>query len=309
MLENIKNHIKWRGKYYVMQLISLTNIYKNKQRLIVFGSGRSGTNLLSGFLTGMPKSIEIEEPLMNSSSKKIDKIGFTGWGQYIPGTANWIEAQEYFKNFFNGKEMNPNHYFGNIWELVNADYFIFRFIRANLLMPWLISNFSVVKPIYLIRNPYSVVASQLQHPGFGGNKPIYLEQVHTTKNFKYFKEFYIKYEKMFNNAKRLEETLIIQWLMQNEYVVSHKWHNKRWVMISYEDLVSNPELIRMKIGKNICINIPPEANDKIKTPSKSMITKLEKDQINKHRNYLSEQQADSISKYLADSLFKGIYSY
>ena len=309
MFENFKRHCNWRMKYYLIHLLSLLKNFEKKQRIIVFGSGRSGTNLLASFLNTIQNTVEIEEPLMNSSSKEIDKIGFTGWGQYIPESSDWQEAKLFFRKFFAGIEMNPNHYAGDIWDLVKADYFIYRFIRANLLMPWLILNFDILNPIFLIRNPYAVIASQLQHPGFGGNKPLYLEQKATTRNFKYYKEFYIKYEKKFNNSKRIEEVLIIKWLMENEYVVSHKWHNVKWLSVNYEDLIGKPELVRKKINTKIGLNIPSRANDIIKLPSKSVVTKLERDQIIKHRKYLSEEQADIISENLTNSIFNNIYSF
>ncbi len=207
--ESLKNKIEWRYRNAQYHLLRLFKKYEHKSGIIVFGSGRSGTTHLASVLASQDNFTLIDEPLKNASSYKVDKLGLTGWGQYIPeDEKHWPEAYSFFDRILSGNEFNPNHIPDNN-SLFKTEAWVFKFIRANLLMPWLINNFEVRTPIYILRTPYAVVSSRLKHGGWGLHKASKLEKAVQIPNFKYFDQFYSRYEKLYQEATYLEELLTL----------------------------------------------------------------------------------------------------
>lgn len=312
LIQKFKSLIKWRSKNLVIHILRL--IYELKKHdhysnIIIFGSGRSGTTFLSEVLESLNKAKLIDEPLKNSNSHKIDKIGFTGWGQFIPENEfKWKDAFHFFDRLLSGKEFNPNH-IRNLSNIFTTKIYVLKFIRGNMLMPWLIRNFQIRKPIYLIRNPYAVIASQLRHSGWNSNEPLKFKNGIIIPKFKYYNQFYNKYEIMFNEVRQLEEHLTLLWIMENEYIINHPMHNKEWIAISYEELILKPAQTLEKLGSLIDFPVTEKMKNLVNTPSySSQKDEIEVSvQLNGWKNYLSDNQVESIEKMLNRSSIKGIY--
>ncbi|MEM6630814.1 MAG: sulfotransferase domain-containing protein [Bacteroidota bacterium] len=320
-MPSYSKRISWKLKNAYLKSIILKNrfssySYPYKNNILVFGSGRSGTTWLSEILVkSVDHSVLINEPLKNAKSKEIDRLGFTGWGQYIPeNDQEWKEAHYLFQKLFSGRWFNPNHLhpINSLQEIPLAKWWVHKFIRGNLLMPWIINNFSVVKPIYIIRNPFAVVNSQLQHAGWGlAKNPDFPNGVQIPP-FKYFNQFYQKYEEKFLKIRRIEELLALRWCMENEYILSHPYHNQKWITIMYESLLRDPKAEITRISQALAIPFRQNEMKELRRPSKSAFDKdIPSDQSlqsSKWKQQLSPIQKEYIEKILDESDFKEIYS-
>ena len=176
-------------------------------------------------------------------------------------------------------------------------------IRANLLMPWLIQNFDIPKPIYVIRNPYAVVASRLKHPGWGLHRSLHLHKPIPIPRFKYYEEFYQQYDFLFNQALRLEERLAAGWILENDYILKHHNHVKHWLSINYKDFIINPKETLEKIGQELGFEVNAKMLETVQKPSYSSSKKqIDKNtQLNGWKKSLSPEQFDLITKVLEKS--------
>jgi len=311
-MRDILKKIKWKIDFFLIKVLRVKFIFmkhRHFSNIIIFGSGRSGTTWLGEIMSNVVDSKLIDEPLKNSNSYKIDKIGLTGWGQFIPeDDTEWSEVFNYFNRLLSGREFNPNHIRNNS-KLFTSKIFILKFIRANLLMPWLVNNFNVRTPIYLIRNPYAVVASRLKHAGWGLNKSNQISEGIVIPNFRYYNEFYYKYKDCFSKITRLEELLTLQWIMENEYVVNHPMNNKKWITISYEELLIYPEKTMEKIKKRLKLKIDPIDEKEFKKRSYSDLDNGHElnSKILKWKSDLNNYQIELISNILIQSKLSDIY--
>jgi len=310
MSHRLINKIEWKYWHMIFQAYQRFKGTDHNANIIVFGSGRSGTTHLASVIAKGEGFKLIDEPLKNASSYKIDQIGLTGWGQYIPeNEKQWIEANNFFDRVLAGKEFNPNH-IPDKSNLYQTKTWVLKFIRANLLMPWIIQNFSVRTPVYILRNPYAVVASRLNHVGWGKNKPLVLEKKIQMPKFRYYDQFYQKYEKFYHEATRLEELLTLGWVLENQYVLNHSMHNKNWLSISYEQLVLAPIATLEKIGEALQFDVTESMTTALNKPSRST-TKEAFDPdalINGWKKVLTEEQVEIIAKTLEKTGMADVYN-
>lgn len=318
MSSHIYSKVEWQFKNIIFKAFQYklgNSPVDYTTNIVLFGSGRSGTTWLGEVLSAQEGVTLIDEPLKLSNSYRVQSLGFTGWGQYIPEyEKNWGAAHKYFQDLLTGREFNPNHVLNhnkNIFDIFFTKVWLFKFIRAHFLMPWLLNNFEVRKPIFIIRNPYSVIASQMQHVGWGLGKQLKFDKPILVPNSRYYKEFYAHYQERFSKIQRLEELLALRWVMENEFVVNHPYHNKKWHTITYEDLYLNPCLEINKIQQACGINLSKNILDNLFKPSKSakfeMSFKDKEKQLIKWKRQLSEQQITLIKGILDNSNIKDIY--
>ena len=278
--------------------------------MIVSGSGRSGTTWLAEVLSSAPYHTLVNEPLKNSNSSRVNDIGFTGWGQHIPDEADWLEAFELFHDLFSGQELNPNYYTSGSPNF-KTKLWVHKMIRIPFLLPWLLNNFSTLKPIYLVRNPYAVISSQLRHRGFGKNK-MFKKGVHTVvPQFEHHDQFYRKWSDDFECLENYTEKLALHWALENEHVLLHPWCHQKCIVITYEDLTLHPFAVFEKIESEIDINLDFINEDALKKNSYSKIDSIPENmgqQLNKWKDHLTSQQIHSIRNILRKRNFD-IYNF
>lgn len=226
--------------------------------------------------------------------------------QYIPENADWPEARDFFHQLFSHQFYTPYLFQETpLDKLTNAGDFVFKFYHANLMMPWLIRNFGI-KPIFLIRNPYAVIASQLNFYAF----------TETIKAGKYkipkcrYAGFFDQYQPILKDVKTAEEILAARWCLNFVPLIAHTDNNKSWLTISYESLLfhKDHELNRVfnYIGRPIPTNIdsvyssPSSSTDK---PKNHYARTLE--HLNSWKNILSSKQVDNIAQILRGFGVKG----
>lgn len=325
-MSQVGKKVNWkleRLQYAVLEKYNKTyNRYSYGDNIIISGSGRSGTTWISEVLSSLPNHVLVNEPLKNSNSKTVQKLGFTGWGQHIPEAADWPEAKKFFDKLFTARKLNPN-YFTSDKPKVQTELWVHKFIRAQYMLPWLVTNFDVKTPIHVIRNPYAVIASQLQHLGFGKNREFDPRIHKKTPHFDHYPEFYNQWDRYFSEMKNYIQVLTLHWALQNKYVLNHPFCHVKWKVIKYEDFLMSPDAALESLSELWGIDFSNINRSTWRKHSYSMINQVPENpeqQIEKWRSHLTEQNIEDIdlvlelvgmknpdeSKYLLTSLYSPV---
>ncbi len=130
-----------------------------KDSIIICGSRRSGTTWLMELLSKIPGYITIFEPFQSS--------WFPGSIGFSPDPMPDQEGiREYLQDVLEGRvRCSSSIYKTNLFNLrqrLLGDKLLIKFVRANKLIGLIKDQFEVRCIIYLIRNPYAVVSSQVR---------------------------------------------------------------------------------------------------------------------------------------------------
>ena len=300
-MSRIADKLHWRYNNLLLHLLKLRNLAfpSEFQVYTVFGSGRSGTTWLTEMLADISGGKIIDEPLKRTNSHKIDKMRLVGWGQYMPEhEAGWNDLAEYFIRLYALREINPNHLHDmeNLWR---QNTWLIKFIRANLLMPWLVDFMELRKPVYIVRNPYSVIASQMKHPGWGLNREGKLTSKVEMSHFRYYDLFYKDFQGLYDRVETREEFLAFIWVLENKYILNHPKHGKAWISVKYEDIVLNPQQELKRICELLNINFTNKSLDLTRPSYSSNLQQIESTrQIDKWKSDLKASQIDAIHAIL-----------
>lgn len=232
-----------------------------EDNIIITGSPRSGTTWIAGILSEIPNTALLWEPLYLLALKKVSKLNF-GWQQHIPEDADWPEAKDFMNRLFLGQVIAPSYVSETTKEaLERADRFVIKFCRLNMMMPWILNNFNIRIPIYIVRHPCSVIASQLKF-GFGKNAPdryVIPEQP--------YNEIFYEYEHILKSVRSNEELLAANWALENLIPLKSQDNNSKWITLSYEKLLLNPHEEVAKVFSRIGEAVPSSVYSKIQQPS------------------------------------------
>jgi hypothetical protein len=254
----IRKELKW-SRYPIVRRFSS---FGPEENLLICGGPRSGSTWLAELINLIPKTVILCEPLVLGQAGPFNALHFC-WDQHIPENAEWEAAKQAFELVFRGKVLNdwtcmhsPLHRF------LTADRMVVKFCHANALLPWLIRNFSFkYAPIFLIRHPFAVVASQLRHGNwsyeFSGYKIPHCP----------FNEFYSKHAEFLSKIRTKEEALVATWCLVNLVPLLHIGNNVNWVMIYYEHLLKNPRKEMQRIFDRWQLPVPDNFLDKVAKPS------------------------------------------
>jgi len=165
-----------------------------------------------------------------------------------------------------------------------------------MLLPYLIRNFNV-KPIYLIRHPLAVIASQYNHKAF--DSVGIQNNLFNLTGIKY-QDIFNKFEKNINKISSKEDFYANWWSIDNVVALSHNQNNKRWLTLSYENLLLNPDYEFERLKRNSCIeNIN---TNKLMTPSKSTVEFIadKRTQLSKWKKSFTRKQVTRILDIVND---------
>jgi len=253
------------GEFLYLDPYRKKNQYKDnlrkKDTITIFASPRGGSTWMANILMTLPGTALIYEPLFRNAYPELSELNFD-WNQHIPQSDNWPEAHEFFRKLLNRQIVNVKIYRRNRFrDVPKSNLFIYKIVRGNLLLPWLVDRFDVM-PILLIRHPCSVVASQLNHPGWrwvDKFSKYYIPQGRGNAVWK-------PYVSIFKHIREKEEVLAAEWAMLNKYVIDHPYNNKRWITVSYEGMLINPEKELKRVFGRIGRPVPDNISGVVKHP-------------------------------------------
>ena len=138
--------------------------------LILSSSPRSGSTLLAQVLAAIPETCVLFEPEDIRYVPEAKAAQFT-MRSYADAAKKWPEGEAFLRRVFSGRVINK-------WTVgqmsifdVLAKKMIVKFVRAHRLLPWMCRTFNLVPPVFLIRHPCAVVASQLNYGWTGHRTP------------------------------------------------------------------------------------------------------------------------------------------
>ncbi|MBU2915201.1 sulfotransferase [Reichenbachiella agariperforans] len=304
----ILSSISYRGNKYGLKLYTKVPTKEDYSKVIIIAANpRGGSTWLEDVLGRLRKSVCYYEPLNPSYIPELAEMGFS-MRNHIPQTSIENDTKEYFKKLFLGKLFNNRMTFHpmskkqNIYDVINAKKRVFKFCRLNLMLPWLVDTFpQIAPPILLLRHPCAVVASQIKFGNVNGGG---WKHVHSQLGFLSQKhsDYFQPYRAFCLSLKHKEEILAAVWCLTNKYPLEHEYNNRRWLTISYEDLLLNTNDVINQICSKL--NISNEFDILVNYTSQHVASKtsINKKQIDKHlqleswKHSLSNQEINNIMR-------------
>jgi len=271
--------------------------FKPEENLIIFSDPRGGSTWITEAIAQLPKTAVLWEPLHPSSAIKFNKLNF-GWRQFIPEQETWNEAEMEFEKLFKGKILNNwTCYLSPSIRFLCADRMIIKFCRANAMIPWLTKRFNFTyDPIYLIRHPFAVVASQLNHGAWDANFNGF--DIPNSP----FNNLYTQHADFLLSLKTKEEALVATWCLTNLIPLRNTRNDKSWITVYYENLIRNPENEIERIFQRWGMEIPEKVGRQIKkasatTKDATFLDNIDK-QCRKWKLFFDQHQISKMSAVL-----------
>lgn len=271
---------------------------KPEKNILFFGDPRGGTTWMGETLSQLFDLPLLWEPMLARKDSRFSKFNFAS-RPYLPEDLNDQSIFEAFSHLFHGKGIDH-------WEiqhttasdLAKAKAAIIKFTRGNMILPYLTANFHFEKkPIYMLRNPFAVVASQLKH--FGWQNMHARFQIPATP-YNHLHQPHHKFLELLNTK---HEVLLAHWVIANQYVLKHPRHNVDWISITYEETLRNPAQTLQKVFErwgvsNIDLNLV-NFTKKSKTSQTSQELSVEKQLTHWEKAFTSKQinQMENVLNY------------
>lgn len=281
--------------YFIDKVADIKN-YSVSRNHYIFSDPRGGSTWMMEKIQEITQEPIIWEPLhLGKTSSPFNHIKFD-WRQYIPEDEEWPEAKEVFESLFSGRILNKKILrYSTIRQLLTSDSLLFKICRGNALLPWLTANFQFeYAPIYLVRHPFAVVNSQIQHGAWSASNSGFV--IPETR----FNDRYKKHELFLKTLKSREEILVATWCLSNIIPLAHENNNVKWITITYEEFVVNPEITMKRILDRWKINFDLTRIN-FKQDSFTSIVKGPKDEmkrLSKWQNNFTDGQLDSMKRVL-----------
>lgn len=281
-------------KVLIIKHIIGNKTFSSKNVLLIFSDPRGGGTWMAEILRSIPDTFIYWEPLHALYNKEVKKANF-GWRQHIPKYAEWMEANQLFDRILSIQVVNEwTIQNTSIKEIRSAEMPIIKFCRGNDLLPWLVEQFKLkYKPIYLVRHPLAVVASQLKQGGWDNVLSGFMIPDMKYNN-KYFKNNYF-----LNTLHSRAEVMLATWCLSNIHDFNS---DNKWLIIFYEDLLNEPEKVLKHIFNEWDMPLPLNIMDSISIRSSTNVDYFEEDnvkrQLSKWRTFFSETELIQLQKIL-----------
>lgn len=243
--------------------------------VIVSGSPRGGTTWLAEIVRAGKHRRIVWEPLIPENNHHLHKVG--GYRDiYLPPADPAPRWKAHFDKIIRGRSIAAP-LLGPIPHTVREAFFerklLFKFTRANLLLPWVNHHYPETQAVVIIRHPCAVVASQL-HFGAWDHMQESVEQGKLRRRIREgvwrwpssFKEKYPRFHDSYCSITSVEEFLAFEWLLETAvplYETSSSTH-----LVTYEDLVTQGEEEVDRLFKHLeAASASPEALSRLDRPS------------------------------------------
>jgi len=213
------------------------------ENILITGAPRSGTTWFAQMFESYFDRVLIFEPLHPMHCQKLGLFP----RQYIPEGECWADLKKYLESVMSGKNLNAWMMSYSAYnQLKTNKHAVIKFVRANLMLPWLLENFEFkYKPIHLVRHPFSVAVSQV-NLGWEISKSNYVSDRAIEVHSKYSE----KYKAAFESANTPFQRAVVTWCFDNAYLLTHPLRDKSWITVFYEEIYSQPEIeFQVIVGK------------------------------------------------------------
>jgi hypothetical protein len=186
---------------------------------------------------------------------------------------------------------------------LKGDKILVKFIRANRLLPWIVTKFEVRSTFLILRHPCATIASQIKTGirGYFLSEKQELDQEKILKELGKIEELHTLDLSNISFAEQIE-LLALNWAVDSIIPLS-KPEPHQWYLLTYEDLLLNEkelENILNELNEDNQIN---QIRKKLLVPSFQTIGTdfkgCSNHQILKWKKYLSNRQIEKISNVLS----------
>lgn len=291
-------HLKRRYADLRLRLLALQNDFDPDEALLIFSDPRGGSTWLAELIQEVPRTAMIWEPLHLDYTDAFRMLGFQ-WRQYIPDEAEWEEARRTFERLLRGRLLNGKLYdIDALDRLREANRPIVKFCRGTALLPWLTRQFAFRhKPVYLVRHPFAVAASQLR---FGAWDKAFRGFAIPREGFN--RAWVEPHADFLRSIQTKEEALVATWCLSNLVPLRHPANSQRWITIFYEDMLIEPERELERVFGEWGMPVPPLALDRVRAASattKEATFQISVEaQLQKWKTQLSASQIERMERVL-----------
>ena len=223
--------------------------FKVEDALILTGDPRGGTTWLMEMLARLPGTVINWEPLHHG--RGVVPQG-SRWGRrpYFPPDDKDPDRFASMCDILNFQRSTPwttKH--ATLEQAQNATQVLTKFVRANLLLPWLTTRIEFARPpILLLRHPIPTSLSQLSTFALEEQMVARIEVPDAV-----FSERYTANLDYLNGLTPGVERKVASWCVNNLSTIRDPHHGKTWVTVYYEDLLQDPqrELSRIALAWGI----------------------------------------------------------
>jgi len=286
----IKNKLIDAEMYFLQKRLELNPA----DHILLCSDPRGGSTWLSEIISQITAKPVLWEPLHLTSTKEFERLGFA-WRQHMQEDEKWEEARKTFDDLFRGKILN--HWitmYTNKTELLNSTGAVYKFCRANAMIPWLVANFNFnYTPVHLVRHPFAVALSQIKMGwSFSIAKLINQREVHNS--------YYAPHLDYLKSLKTKEEGLTAFWCLSNKSTLEHRWRDEKWQTIFYEDLLIDPknELQKLLDMWNLDFDLDSINYTKASSTASKKISFDGEQQVKHWKENLSKGSIQSMQKVL-----------
>lgn len=275
--------------------------------IVISGTPRGGTTWFMELLETLPDYKSIFEPFHKEWFLQVKELNLPP-RPYLDPNAENRSLKEYLNAVFTGQIISRAPRFSltpaTIYKRLSATKILVKFVRANRLLPWIVTNFQVRGIYFMIRHPCATIASQLETGirGYFTPKDIPLPKeivLREASQIPQIKENEWLMKKLYT-IKTQEEILAAIWSLDNYVPLSYlSEHPNAWYTVVYEKLITDFDEEIKRIFDYINEEVPEKAHETFKRPSKTTHDKSylgTPKQLLKWKKKLSERQIKNILK-------------
>lgn len=263
--------------------------------VLICSETRGGSTWLMELLGQIPNSTTLWEPLYPGKGVMPEKYNL-GWRPNIEEFDEEPEIRGVMEAILAGHL--TNRYVlseTTLKKSKRAEQLVIKFTRAHLMLPWLTRQFEFkYKPILLLRHPIAVAQSQVRafaHKSFEGWRT-----PQSRKN-----EIYSIHEPFLMTLKTNLEIQLALWYMHNSIPLSHARNDQDWVVVHYENLLTDPSNELARIKERTGIPIPQISENQLIKRSNSDFKgdfKNAKNQLVKWKSKLTDEELERLQEII-----------
>lgn len=212
--------------------------FRLSDSLIITSSSRSGSSWLMEILGTHPQIMVNWEPIHRDFGL-VPKQLELGWYPNIPADNDQAVYRELFQSILSGQSSNRwTAKYMRLNSCKEADFLLTKFVRANNLLPYFCEQFSFARPpIYLVRHPFAVAASQIK----AFSRPNYKWPSRAIPTARFYEHYRQEADYLNSLASDLEYAVAI-WCLNNRQPMAYlAEHPSSLCRLFYEEIVLQPQ--------------------------------------------------------------------
>jgi hypothetical protein len=268
-----------------------------KNNYYIFSEPRGGSTWLAEMIGSLVNRPILWEPLNEKEVKVFNELALPERLVLAPDQSASSKILIAVQKAFKGKVLNKwTTEVSSLQSLLSNKQAVVKICKGNGILPWILKHFKFnYEPIYLVRSPYAVISSQLEHVGW--------EKGYETIKFpkEITNTIYDRYQPFLKSLKNKEEVLTAYWCISNKAMLSGSF-DESIIKIYYEDLARTPRLELDKIfnrwGIGYKLNKNSELFNKASYSASKDLTSNTEKQLNKWKSKLSQKEIKNITRVL-----------